>query len=488
MAETLPAQPPQQPGERPKRRKMEIPKPPRENADRFGEVRAHHDAAILELEAEIVKRDAEIDKGLMEGNADPKMIEAQSRRERNLLIKLGSKRAFFADRVARDLPRIVRELSREKKPPREMRGVIRRRLFQRIEFGQAKALVFISGKSPPLAEPTKFRESFTKLKGIIPDNFSDLPTAEQLAVAKKVKDEFHSQKSAEELMMFLVQFKMTGAPLEIFVRAFENEQFTASFVRHAAVTGDVQKVFEESLQQAPPEIREQYRRYRETCESQALVDFFQAPPEVAGAEVVSPSQDQSIFAIQTIEDNGVILHLGANNLGEIHFGSLVRNVALYSVDGQPKLFIYDENADKGVVGPIDPKEVRAALGNIVVDTYFSEKFMEFSTRDSEQDPTKVVDASLFKIAHAFLPEMEVQQEVLSARQKAVLSNLVRFLVAPDASYVSMGDKVLFLRRVAADPAQTDAARKFLAENDFSASEKAISMSDFEARVKGSTIH
>ncbi|GEM_PF-5141171 len=478
MAEILPPRPPEQSGERP--RQMRV--------DRFDEVPAHHDAAILQLEAEIVKADAEIDRGLVEGNVDPKMVETQSRRERNFLRKLGARRAFFADRTVRDLPRITRELSRAKKPPREMRGVIRQRLFQKIELGQAKALVFISGKSPPLAEQKKFRESLAILKNIIPDNFPDLPAAEQLAIAQKVKDAFHSPKSAEELMTFLVQFRMTGAPLETFVRAFEDEAFFASFVQKAAVTGDVQKVFEESLQQAPPEIQEQYRRYRETCESQAMVGFFQPPPEVAGAQVGLLSREQSIFAVRTIEDDGITLHLGANNLGEIHFGSLVRNVALYSVHGQPKLFIYDENADKGIVGPVDLKEVRATLGNMVIDTYFSERFREYSTRNTEQDPTKVVDASLIKIAHAFLPNMEADQETLDARQQAVLSRLARLLVAPDVRYVSMGDKVKFLQRVVADPSQTDAARKFLAEGDFLASAETISMSNFEAHIKGSATH
>lgn len=486
MANRAPQGPPEQPGkQRPERRldsrrRLEIPSRPREVPDRIAEIHGRHDAAQLELDAADAKADAEIEKGLTEGNADRAAVKAQAYRRLKFLARLGPTRAFFAHRTVRDLPRVLREALDQKKPPQEVSRFARQRLSRAIELNKAKMIMLVMGTSPPLAEEEKFQKAFDKLKALIPDNFLELPEAEKLRIAQQVKGTFHLPESAEELRFFLVEFKTTGVPLETLAAAFQNEKFTRAFTAQAARTSDVQQAFEASLQQAPPELQEQYRRYQEVCQSESMADVFKPPPKIDGARVEPLSPDQSLFAVHTIKADGIVLHMGENHRGEVHFGSMVRDVALYSVNGKPRLFIYDENADKGVVGPVDPIEVRAALSNIVIDTYFSEKFREFSTSGTEQDPTKVVDTALFKIVHAFLPEMrDGSSEELYARQQRMLANLARLLVAPDKKYVSIADKVEFLRRVVDDPAQQDAARKFLAENDFSVPENTVTISDFE---------
>lgn len=483
-----PQGPPEQPGRPPHRapekakeppRKPEIARPPAKPAarprDRFEEVRAHHDAAMEQLErAEIIHT----------GKMDFKLARRWVR-ERQEVFKKPRRRGIYTDpTLLRGCHERGRVLARS--PKKEKAGQIREiQAFLQREFQRGRAEVFTAFTRTPiaLANP-KADEELKKFDDYFPENFEDKPEQERLAIVERVAAQLGIKDDPRTLDALVLDLEKQKSDVGFLSR----EQVIVAMSAQSARTDNPEEAFAAAVASSP-ELRREYEAYVSVWRSEHVSSVYGPEiPQVDGAKVEKLSRDASFFVVHTIEDQGLKLHLGENNLGEIHFGSMMRDVALYSVDGQPRLFIYDENADKGVVGPVDPKEVRVALGNIMIDTYFSGKFQEFSTSGTEQDPTKVADAALFGIAHKLLPEMEKGQEDLNENQHYILDNLARLFVRPDTQYVSMGDKTEFLRRVVNDPALRDEARNFLLENDFSAPDNMMTMSDFESALRERGAH
>jgi hypothetical protein len=186
-------------------------------------------------------------------------------------------------------------------------------------------------------------------------------------------------------------------------------------------------------------------------------------------------------AVSEIHESGIIIHMGSQNLGEVHFGAMVRRVALYSVNGKPKLFIYDRNADRGIRGPIDPAEVRAELAHALIDDYFSQKFREFATSAAEKDPSKILDRRLFKIVHAFLPSgSDEHMDTLDALQRRIIRNIAILFATPDSTHISLQDKARFLNeRISSQPDRLAIAKRKLHERDFP---EKFSLSEFASKL------
>ncbi|MBI2638363.1 hypothetical protein HYW83_02125 [Candidatus Peregrinibacteria bacterium] len=471
-----PGRPPEQSGEKPKSKKLEIPRAPLEPPkprERYADVRSRAEAA---------HRDLDYQERVVAGKIDFREAREQRKKRQEVFKKPRRLGVYIDQDLLREFHERSRVLSRspKKDQPRLMKEA-HKFFMHRLRIRQAEALTELSRQSIPTIDP-KFDEAFKRLDDAVPEDYETWTTERRMAIARTIASQYGVGEDPAVVDAVLLDLEKQKSDVD----QLSQETMIAAMAQQSGKIDDPEKAFAAAVQSSP-ELRRQYEEYVAVWKSENVAEIYgQSPPEVQGAKVELLSHEQSIFAVRTIEDDGVTLHIGENNLGEIHFGNIVRDVALYSVDGQPKLFIYDENADKGVVGPVDPKEVRAALGNIMIDTYFSEKFREFSTGNTEQDPTKVVDTSLFKIVHALLPDMQERQEELDARQRQFLDNLARLLVAPDHKYVSMPDKVEFLRRLVADPETQANARKFLTENYIGPPGNAKNMSEFEAAFNSGT--
>jgi hypothetical protein len=238
---------------------------------------------------------------------------------------------------------------------------------------------------------------------------------------------------------------------------------TKAFVDTAVRTGDTTQAFQAAVESSP-ELKKQYEQYVKTWEQEQFKEVFgvkTVATEVPGAG--TPDMPQIFEAERAIENSGVRVQFGNGNEGRIFLGDLSRDAAIVTVEGKTKLVVYDKNADRGFVGPIEPSQAKETMRGIAIDAYFTKKFQEFSTMDSEKDPAKMKDAKLLDAVHKFLPNGgEGNSDKLSTDEKAIIENLVKLLVKTDKEIVLTEDKVRFLLEyVAVDPQRLAKAKKLL---------------------------
>lgn len=279
----------------------------------------------------------------------------------------------------------------------------------------------------------------------------------------------------DEVDRTFVTFVAQEDKIGVYSAVIASDKASAAFVQKAAATDDSEKAFAAAAE-ADPEVKALYEQYQRTWYQEQFSDVF--PSETSVVPGATPPEPRQIFNAQrVIEEAGVRFDLaGGSNTGEIRFGSMVREAAILNVNGEPKFFIYDKNADRGVRGPLELSNVRSELLYSMVDEYFSDKFREFATAESEKDPTKVADSRLLKICHALLPEIaDNTGNSLDGRQRRIIANLARLFAAPDKESVSMDDKTrAFVEKMAAHPEQAAFAKEALARRGFADSGVTIS--------------
>lgn len=260
--------------------------------------------------------------------------------------------------------------------------------------------------------------------------------------------------AAPEAKNLLVSDFKWGQEMQVAFKLTNDKNALAAFNKAVVVDGKNANQALEDAMQASPDFKREYYEYVAIWEQDQFKEVFGEKPipvEVPG--VATPDQAQLTDAKRAIADSGVRVDFGDSNEGKISLGNLSKDAAIVNVDGQTKLVIYDENADRGFIGPIEPAKAKETMRGIAIDAYFTEQFQKASTLDSVNDPSKMKDAKLFEVVRMFLPKGgEGQTDALTASERGLVGNLVRLLVKPDEEFVSIQDKARFLLEyVAIDP-------------------------------------
>lgn len=416
------------------------------------------------------------------GDIPPELMRANTDARLNLR-KIPKKGLRFDRDYLVPLHERMRSHRKKKKPLKEAiaKGLDDNRRFLRAR--QIEAMFVATGLRVKIGDTQAIAEARRKFCEIIPD---DLPSSkeEQLHIAQNVIQQFDSSADPEYVRTVIVDLEKQEDDAVLFERALQEEQVAQAFAEQSVAIDDPEKAFAEALKKGSPELQKAYDEYLAFWNSESVADVI-APlmPEILNVSLETASEVQTRAAVSEIHESGVTIHMGSQNYGEVHFGTLVRPCALYAVNGEPKLFIYDRNADRGVRGPIDPTEVRAELAHALMDEYFSEQFRHFAGAGSEVDPQKIADAKLFKIVHAFLPPgSDEHMDRLDATQHKIIRNLAILFATPDSTtHISLENKARFLEaQIISQPDRLAMARRWLQENDLT-SEK-LTFSEFAFKM------
>lgn len=355
--------------------------------------------------------------------------------------------------------------------------------LDRMELGK-KAELFIAVTNKKSAfDDTDFENFDQEIQKIL-SSYTLLSKANQLATASALKEKWNFHGDAELLReIIIINAKESGdiAHMKMFVK---DETARAEFIKLIEQGEDYDKAFEEAIKKGSPELQKSFQSYSQQWQSPSISDVFPGEPTtIAGVKVEIPSSNNVVAAVAAYQQEGVRIDIPPNsNAGTIHIGDTVtREAAIYIVGNASKLFIYDQNADGGIRGPIDSKGAQEALFEIYIDDYFSRKFREYSTLDSEKDPTKVVDNKLLKMVRAFFPSSKLHKTTLDTRNRQLLDNLAYLCVTPDDKYPSISKKTGFFDRIVIDPLSSWAAETLLSESDFT--KKQGTLSTFEKELE-----
>lgn len=435
-------------------------------------VRDRAEAAMRELEYEMRVMTGEMKREFMKARVDAR-----------LEFRKKGKKGFFIDyALTSRIYERMRTFRNKRKEWKRARLEAKQDLVRYRRAREFEALSVITHVSVPAGDTKQLARAFRRLDDAVPENFEHLKKEEQLRISGAVVTQFGVSEDPVYVRAVLLDLEKQKDDAAFMERALEEERVAMALISQSAETDDPEKAVTEALKEGSPELQKAYEEYLEVWRSENVVDVFAAPmPEISGAEVLSLSEERAAAAVTEIHESGVIIHMGSQNLGEVHFGTMVRRVALYSVNGEPKLFIYDRNADRGVRGPIDPTEVRAELAHALVDDYFSEQFLDLVGRGSEADPQKIADAKLFGIVHAFLPPgSDEHMDRLDATQRYIIRNVAILFATPDSTHISLEDKARFLNeRIASQPDRLATAKRKLNERDFPGK---FSLSEFASKL------
>ncbi|MDP2643286.1 MAG: hypothetical protein Q8P62_05590 [Candidatus Peregrinibacteria bacterium] len=308
----------------------------------------------------------------------------------------------------------------------------------------------------------------------------------QLEIAIKLKEKWNFSGDAELLRkMILINIKRFG-DLKYMKMAVKDPKFMAEYQKLIESGVDPEEAFEKAMKKSSLKLQKSFEKYSKQWQSSNVSDVFsENVVTVAGVKVEVPAGDDVKAAVAAYQQEGVRIDIPADShVGMVHIGSgIVREVAMYYVNGSPKLFVYDGNADKGVRGPIDSAKAKEAFFEMSIDDYFSKKFREFATFDSEKDPTKVADNKLLKVAHAFFPDSALNKIALDAGTRQLLDNFAYLCVTPDERYLSMNKKIDLFDLIANDPLTSYDAKKILSERNFVKTKGTLSVFEEELKVK-----
>lgn len=388
-------------------------------------------------------------------------------------------------------PRLVEHLARAMKQDakeKEKRGqfpAIYEAKLDHMEL-ENKADLFVVTTNKKFSSGDAAFKDFEQETQKIFSNYITLDPKQQLAVAASLKEKWAFGGDPELLRKMIVVNVKTSDDIAQMRMAVKDKKFMSEYQKRVERGEDSAKAFDESLKSGSPELQKSFQNYSRKWESAQVYDVFpKEPKSVAGVKVEVPSSDDVKNTAVAYQQEGVRINMSPDShTGIVHVGAdIMREVAIYIVDGSPKLFVYDRNADEGVRGPIDSKKAKEVFFEMSIDDYFSKKFREFATFDSEKDPTKVSDSKLFKMAHTFFPESELNKIALDVRTRQLLDNLAYLCVTTDEHYLAMGKKIEFLDRVANDPLAAYAAKKILSERNFVKTRGTLSVFEEELKRK-----
>lgn len=393
---------------------------------------------------------------LLLGEGDFKAIKKQVA-ERLKLAKRPKKRktSISFDSIER-LRLRARSITKDKIPDAAQRRLNFRALEvadlqQQMDVHRAEILAVVQKQRINIAKADEFNVAMARFRAIVPENFEHCKKEKQLQIAEAVATQNNLDEGPEAVRAVLLDFEKQESDVQMLEHSLQNDAFLDAYLKNVSDGNGSEKAFVEAVSESP-ELQEEFRQYERTWRSENVSDVFLPP--VAGASV---EPFTGTFDAASVETPGATFEMGADNRGAVEFGNNRYEVAVFAVDGRPQLFIFDENADRGVVGPLEPKSdvVARELGNREIDGFFSKKFREYVTADSEKDPTKIPDVSLMKISARLLPDIAGKTaEQLDPRERRVIENLARLFVTPDSkvgsNYIAIEEKVRFFDRKIGD--------------------------------------
>lgn len=458
-------------GPKPKGEKPQGPRPPKEKLKALPtpttpeEVRfapppltrekAREGMAGVRDRAEAAMHEMEYEARVMMGEMKREFMKA--RLDARLEFRKKGKKGFFIDHaVTSRVYERMRTFRNKRKEWKRARLEAKQDLSRYLRARQLEALSVVTHISVPAGDTEKLSRAYRKFDDAVPENFEHLKKEEQLRLAGTIVTQFGVSEDPAYVRVVLLDLEKQKDDVALMERALEEERVAMALISQSAETDDPEKAMASALKEGSPELQKAYEEYLEVWRSENVTDVFAPPvPEIPGAEVLPFGEERTAAAIAAInkEKKGVTIHMGSQYLGEVHFGKFVRPCAFYAVDGEPKLFIFDPNADTGRRGPINlnPAEVRAELAHALIDDEFSRQFRHFVGRGTEVDPQKIADAKLFEIVHKFLPPgSDEHMDRLDATQQSIIINLAILFATPDKKYISLQDKARFLNDLKPD--------------------------------------
>jgi len=404
-------------------------------------------------------------------------------------------RVFFGDlvdfqadpkRFAKMSSRFVEHLARAMKEAKEVKSPVSYEAeFVNMELKNSAGLfarITLKKFSSDDEEFKAFEEEIQKISV----GYILLSSKAQLDIAIKLKEKWNFSGDAELLRkMIIINIKRSG-DLKYMQMAVKDPKFMAEYQKLIESGVDPEEAFEKAMKKSSLKLQKSFKKYSKQWQNSSVSDVFsENTGTVAGVKVEVPSGDEVKAAVVAYQQEGVHIDIpSGGNVGVVHIGNEIeRDAAIYYVDGSPKLFVYDRNADEGIRGPIDSSKAKEAFFEMSIDDYFSKKFREFATFDSEKDPTKVADNKLLKVAHAFFPDSALNKIALDVGTKQLLDNFAYLCVTVDEKYLSMSKKIDFFDRISNDPLASYAAKKILSERDFVKERGNLSVFEGELKVK-----
>jgi hypothetical protein len=390
--------------------------------------------------------------------------------------------------ISPDLIEFTSRITKKSKNEKEKSGTFPAKYeaeLDRLQKSKKEEFFLITTNLKSTNNNLEFQNFNKELQQLMP-NYILLDKKQQLAIAESLKEKWNFSGDAELLRKIMVMNAKESGDIEqmkIFVRDPNTMKVYEKLIEEGS---DSAKAFEEALKQGSPELQKSFNDYFRQWQSPGVADVFPPNPDtMAGVKVETPSNAQIRSGLKAYQQEGIKIDISPeSHTGIVYIGdTIMREAAIYLVDNAPRLFIYDHNADKGIRGPIAPDKGKDLFFEISVDDYFSRKFREFSTVDSEKDPTKLGDNKLLKIVHAFFSLAALQNVKLDINSRQLLDNLAYLTVANDDHYVSIMDKVQFFDRIINDPLKSWAAKNLLSKKDFT--KKGYSLRIFEQELEES---
>lgn len=398
---------------------------------------------------------------------------------------LGRTKQLLSRRIGRPIdPSLERDFSVLAKKNITDIGQLRGRVHEHIaterSWAEKESYVILTGKE--LSPDAKVGEKVARIMNDpLLKNYEKTPDIGLKKIAA-LKQRHSLAGSPAEIRAAVLYARMSNVQYDMAARAFENEGFLRTFADRAS-SGDEEGAFEEALSRTEElaQLYEEYRQAQEDEQIQELIAEAVEAQEVTVLEPPSATQRAEALALAT-SASGIALNFGESSVASVEFGDLRRDVALFVVAGRPQFFVYDENADTTVRGPIEPAKLGEALRDVSVDTVFSETFQRYAPRVGEADPGSLPDATLHDL---FTHLAGVPSSVQLSKKDAAWARFLAQLLAtpdPDARFTNTKDKARELKRLLVDPARLDATRRWLEKNqwrfaDNTKSEKPISLSE-----------
>lgn len=385
---------------------------------------------------------------------------------------------YFGGHTVKNVYRRTSILKKAGKKRNEIQKAVVSDCHHEFRMAQVQVYTVITGKKVRLIDP-KTDELLRQLDKAVPDNYADQSRPERLRIIEQITPQLGIQAAPEVVDAAFLDLKNVEDHTSITVDTV-NDKKGFDEIWKQSDTADPEQAFLEAIKQSSQKVRARYQEYLETWQAESVSAIF-TPLEINGVPVESLSEVALQNAKQIIKTGtGITLNMEEGNYGTIEFGDFFGGCALHSVNGEPKLFIYDRNADRGVRGPIDPAEIRSELAHALIDDYFSEQFRQLVPQGSEVDPQKIADAKLFKIVHAFLPPgSDEHMDTLNALQRRIMRNLAILFATPNpnSEYISLEDKARFLNNL--KPDRLAIAKIKLQERDFP---EKFSLSEFASSL------
>lgn len=415
-------------------------------------VRANADLADRELDAETDRQKVEgmgagaIETGVyiqawVEGKVDPKQIAERFRMRAE---EARTKRVEYARTVAL-------RLTAYNGDRRKVREATERDIRLQTRIARHELYWKLTGSVMKIGDTAAEREVDARLDHPFLRGIGRFKKEERDKKCEQfIRDRHIKGLSAPEVSGLAVSHFKSEQEMQVVSNLVADKPALTAFEKTVKQGKTADQALEAAAAASPDGFGKKYREYVATWEQEQFKEILE-PPVLDVIPGAAPPGESQIAEAQRAIPAGVTFNIENGNEGEIQFGSLIRDAAIISVNNQPRLVVYDSNADRGFVGPTEPAKAKEVMRSIAIDAYFTEQFQKSSTLDSEKDPAKMRDAKLLDVVHKFLPNGgEGQTDRLTDLERGLVENLVRLLVKPDKEFISVQDKAKFLLRIAED--------------------------------------